>query len=45
VKRVYAVPGHSLNGITDSIRKHKVVTWVHMRNEEAAAFAAGAKRI
>src|SRR5271163_4215720 len=43
VKRVYGVPGDSLNGITDAIRTHKSVAWVHMRNEEAAAFAAGAE--
>ena len=38
VKHVYGVPGDSLNGITDAIRTHKAVAWVHMRNEEAAAF-------
>jgi pyruvate dehydrogenase (quinone) len=43
VKRVYGVPGDSLNGITDAIRTHKSVAWIHMRNEEAAAFAAGAE--
>ena len=35
-------PGNSLSGITDSIRTHTQVRWVHVRNEEAAAFAAGA---
>ncbi len=43
VQRVYGVPGDSLNGITDAIRTHKSVAWVHMRIEEAAAFAAGAE--
>lgn len=43
VKRVYGLPGDSLNGITDSIRKHEEIDWVHFRNEEAAAFAAGAE--
>jgi pyruvate dehydrogenase (quinone) len=42
VERVYGVPGDSLNGITDAIRTHKSVRWIHTRNEEAAAFAAGA---
>jgi pyruvate dehydrogenase (quinone) len=42
VRRVYGVPGDSLNGITDAIRTHESVAWIHMRNEEAAAFAAGA---
>jgi pyruvate dehydrogenase (quinone) len=44
VKRVYGVPGDSLNGITDSIRAHsKDIDWVHVRHEETAAFAAGAE--
>ncbi len=43
VKRVYGVSGDSLNGITDAIRRHKQVEWMHMRHEEAAAFAAGAE--
>jgi len=43
VKRVYGVPGDSLNGITDAIRTHPALAWTHMRNEEAAAFAAGAE--
>src|SRR5271165_5250182 len=43
VNRVYGVPGDSLNGITDAIRTHESVAWIHMRNEEAAAFAAGAE--
>jgi len=44
VKRIYGVPGDSLNGITDAIRAHDSVEWIHTRNEEAAAFAAGAGR-
>jgi pyruvate dehydrogenase (quinone) len=43
VQRIYGVPGDSLNAITDAIRTHKSVEWVHTRNEEAAAFAAGAE--
>ncbi len=43
VKRVYGVPGDSLNGITDAIRTRKSLAWIHTRNEEAAAFAAGAE--
>jgi pyruvate dehydrogenase (quinone) len=43
VKRVYGVSGDSLNGITDSIRSTGTLDWVHMRHEEAAAFAAGAE--
>jgi pyruvate dehydrogenase (quinone) len=43
VKRVYGVVGDSLNGITDALRQRKSIDWVHMRHEEAAAFAAGAE--
>src|SRR5580700_137578 len=43
VQRIYGVPGDSLNGITDSIRTQEQIRWIHVRNEEAAAFAAGAE--
>ena len=43
VRRVYGVVGDSLNGITDAIRRSKEIEWVHMRHEEAGAFAAGAE--
>jgi len=42
VKRVYGIVGDSLNGVTDIIRQHPDVQWVHVRHEETAAFAAGA---
>src|SRR6202140_562864 len=43
VRRVYGVVGASLNGFTDVMRRRKSIDWVHMRHEEAAAFAAGAE--
>ena len=43
VKRVYGVAGDSLNALTESIRKDKDIEWIHVRNEEVAAFAAGAE--
>lgn len=43
VRRVHGVVGDSLNSITDEIRQHKEIEWVHYRHEEAAAFAAGAE--
>lgn len=43
VKRVFGVAGDSLNGITDTIRTSKGISWVHLRHEEVAAFAAGAE--
>src|SRR6476660_2514081 len=43
VERVYGLPGDSLNGFTDSVRKQKKLQWIHVRHEETAAFAAGAE--
>jgi len=43
VRRMYGVSGDSLNGITDSIRSHEKLSWIHTRHEEVAAFAAGAE--
>src|SRR5467141_4975063 len=43
VERVYGLPGDSLNGFTDSIRKQNKLQWIHVRHEETAAFAAGAE--
>ena len=40
VRRVYGLPGDSLNGFTDALRKDGELTWEHVRHEEAAAFAA-----
>ena len=41
VKRVYGLVGDSLNPLSDAVRQSDI-EWVHVRNEEAAAFAAGA---
>src|ERR1700722_5308530 len=43
VKRVFGIVGDSLNGITDAIRRDGTIEWMHVRHEEAAAFAAGAE--
>ncbi|WP_226344667.1 ubiquinone-dependent pyruvate dehydrogenase [Agilicoccus flavus] len=43
VKRVYGIPGDSLNGFTDALRTDGTIEWVHVRHEEAAAFAASAE--
>jgi pyruvate dehydrogenase (quinone) len=42
VSRVYGLPGDSLNGFTDAIRRSGRVSWEHVRHEETAAFAAAA---
>ncbi|HKR75495.1 MAG TPA: ubiquinone-dependent pyruvate dehydrogenase [Rhodanobacter sp.] len=43
VRRIHGVVGDSLNGITESLRQRKEMSWIHYRHEEAAAFAAGAE--
>ena len=40
VRRVYGLPGDSVNGFTDAIRRGGGIVWEHVRHEEAAAFAA-----
>ena len=43
VERIYGLVGDSLNPIVDAVRTTEGIEWVHVRNEEAAAFAAGAE--
>src|ERR1700751_3260786 len=43
VKRVYGVVGDSLNGLTEALRKRDAISWVHVRHEEVAAFAAASE--
>ena len=48
VHRIYGIVGDSLNPVVDAVRRtggsaHGGIDWIHVRNEEAAAFAAGAE--
>ena len=43
VQRIFGVVGDSLNPVSDAIRRDGRIKWVHMRHEEAGAFAAGAE--
>src|ERR1700744_2609808 len=43
VRRVYGIPGDSLNGFTDAMRRDGSIAWEHVRHEEAAGFAAAAE--
>jgi pyruvate dehydrogenase (quinone) len=43
VRRVYGIPGDSINGFTDALRRDGDIAWEHVRHEEAAAFAATAE--
>ncbi len=40
VRRIYGIPGDSLNGFTDALYHDGTISWQHVRHEEAAAFAA-----
>jgi pyruvate dehydrogenase (quinone) len=40
VRRIFGVAGDSLNGLTEALRQHNAIEWVHVRHEEVAAFAA-----
>ena len=43
VRRIYGVVGDSLNRIVDAVHHNKKIEWIHVRHEEAAAFAASAE--
>ncbi|MHA7176491.1 pyruvate dehydrogenase [Arthrobacter sp. Sr24] len=48
VQRIYGIVGDSLNPLVDAVRKTGGsatggIDWIHVRHEEAAAFAAGAE--
>ena len=42
-QRIYGVVGDSLNPVVDAVRRSEAIEWVHVRNEEAGAFAAAAE--
>ena len=43
VRRIYGIVGDSLNSLSDAIRRSGEIEWVHVHNEESAAFAASAE--
>lgn len=43
IKRIYAVTGDSLNEVNDAVRRSGIIDWIHVRHEEAGAYAAGAE--
>ena len=43
IQRVYAVTGDSLNFLNDAIRRDGRIRWIHVRHEEAGAYAAAAE--
>ena len=43
IKRIYAVTGDSLNELNDAVRRNSDIKWIHVRHEEAGAYAAAAE--
>jgi pyruvate dehydrogenase (quinone) len=44
IKRIYAVTGDSLNEVNDAVRRSEgKIQWIHVRHEEAGAYAAAAE--
>jgi pyruvate dehydrogenase (quinone) len=43
IKRIYAVTGDSLNYLNDAVQHHPEIDWIHVRHEEAGAYAAAAE--
>ena len=43
IKRIYAVTGDSLNELNDAVRLNPDISWIHVRHEEAGAYAASAE--
>ena len=40
VRHIYGIVGDSLNSITEAVRRHSDIDWIHVCLEETGAFAA-----
>lgn len=45
IRRIYGVTGDSLNFLNDALRRDGTIEWIHVRHEEAGAFAAMAEGV
>lgn len=45
VRRIFGLVGDSLNPVVDAVRQSDDIEWIHVHNEESAAFAAGAESL
>jgi pyruvate dehydrogenase (quinone) len=43
MQRIYGVVGDSLNPVVDAIQRTDGIEWIHVRDEEAGAFATAAE--
>jgi pyruvate oxidase len=42
VEFIFGIPGDAINGLLEAIRKQNKIKFIHVRHEEAGAFAASA---
>ena len=45
VRRIFGLVGDSLNPVVDAVRQSDDIEWIHVHNEESAAYAAGAESL
>ncbi|MGC1182336.1 thiamine pyrophosphate-dependent enzyme [Legionella sp.] len=45
IRRIYGITGDSLNFLNDALRRDGTIEWIHVRHEEAGAFAAMAEGV
>lgn len=45
IQRIYAVTGDSLNHVNATVHRNGKIKWIHVRQEETAAYAAGAEAL
>jgi pyruvate dehydrogenase (quinone) len=45
VKRIYGIVGDSLNGLTDAVRRHGKIDWLHVRHERSPHSPPAPRRI
>lgn len=45
IQRIYAITGDSLNYLNEAVHRNGKITWIHVRHEETAAYAAGAEAL
>jgi len=45
IQRIYAITGDSLNHLNEAVHRNGKITWIHVRHEETAAYAAGAEAL
>lgn len=45
IQRIYAITGDSLNHLNEAVHLNGKITWIQVRHEETAAYAAGTETL